>query len=171
MENPNMAVEIAVDRLHTSIVVAGRSEGLVVFELIGYLDGPDTAPAVAALAAEWKVRQVVVDPRSPAATLIAPLRALGLVVVEPKATDMAVAHGRFVDELRGGRLKYLPHPALDAAVQYAGSRPLAGAEAIERRKVEADAGPLAAAELAVWALLDGPAHTSSVYEERGLVGL
>lgn len=154
MENPSMGVEIAVDRLHTSIVVAGRSEAGVVFELVAYLDGTDTAPVVAAMAGERKVAQVAVDPRSPAATLIAPLRALGMAVVEPAATDMAVAHGRFVDELRAGRLRYVPHPALDAAVQFAGSRPLAGAEAIERRKVEADAGPLAAAELAVWVVLD-----------------
>lgn len=156
MEDQRIAVEVAVTRRHTSIVAAGRTEGGVVFELIGYLDGPDCAAEVAAMAAVRQVRQVAVDPRSPAATLIAPLRALGLDVLEPKATDMAVAHGRFVDELRGGRLKYLPHPALDAAVQFAGARPLAGAEAVDRRTPEADAGPLAAAELAVWAVLDAP---------------
>ena len=156
MEDQRMGVEISVDRRHTSIVTAGRSDGLLVFELIAYLNGSDTAENVAAMAAARDVKQVTVDPRSPGATLIAPLRALGLKVLEPKATDMAVAHGRFVDELRAGRLKYVAHPALDAAVQFADSRPLAGAEAIERRKVEADAGPLAAAELAVWTILDGP---------------
>ena len=156
MDDPRIAVEISHDRLHTSIAAAGRSGAVVVVELIGYLAGSDTAEQVAAMAAGREVKQVTVDPRSPAATLIAPLKGLGLTVNEPKAVDMAVAHGRFVDELRAGRLKYVAHPALDAAVQFAGSRPLAGAEAIERRKVEADAGPLAAAELAVWSVLDGP---------------
>lgn len=170
MDDPRIGVEISVDRLHTSVVAAGRVKAGVVFELIAYLDGSDTAAEVVTLCSNRGVGQVVVDPRSPASTLIAPLKAARLTVTEPKAVDMAVAHGRFVDELRAGRLKYLPHPALDAAVQYAGSRPLAGAEAIERRKVEADAGPLAAAELAVWAVLDGPAGPS-VYEERGLVEL
>lgn len=170
MDDPKIGVEISVDRMHTSVVAAGRVPAGVVFELIAYLDGSDTAAEVVALCSARDIRQIVVDPRSPASTLIAPLKAARLTVTEPKAVDMAVAHGRFIDELRAGRLKYLPHPALDAAVQYAGSRPLAGAEAIERRRVEADAGPLAAAELAVWAVLDGPAGPS-VYEDRGLVEL
>ena len=141
---------------HTSVAAAGRSGDLVVVDIVAYLDGSDTADQIAAKAKGMAVRQVTVDPRSPAATLIAPLRALGLTVVEAKATDIAVAHGRFLDELGAGRLKYVPHAALDAAVQFADIRPLAGAEAIERRTSEVDAGPLAAAQLTVWAVLDGP---------------
>ena len=71
---------------------------------------------------------------------------------ELHARALAIAHGAFIDELRAGRLKYRPHPALTAAVQHANTRPLAGAEALERRRVEADAGPLEAAELAAWLL-------------------
>jgi hypothetical protein len=82
--------------------------------------------------------------------LIAPLRGLGLHITEPGSHDLVVAHGRFIDEMRAGRLKYRPHPALTAAVQHANTRPLAGAEALERRRVEADASPLEAAELAGW---------------------
>ena len=47
---------------------------------------------------------------------------------------VAVAHGRFIDELRAGRLKIADHPVLDLAAQHAFTRPLAGAEALEHRK-------------------------------------
>lgn len=150
-------IEISTDRLHTSIVAAGHSDDTtIVFDLIGYLDGSDTADLIAALVADRSPIAVVVDPRSPAATLIEPLGRLGVTITEPTTHDMAVAHGRFVDGLRAGQLRYVPHAALSAAVQHAQTRPLAGAEALERRRVEADAGPLNAAELAVWGLLRPP---------------
>ena len=108
---------------------------------------------MAATVAERRTLEVVVDPRSPAATLIAPLASVGVTVVEPSSHDVAVAHGQLVDELRAGRLRYAGHPALDAAAQHALTRPLAGGEAVERRRVDVDASPFIAAELAVWGLV------------------
>ena len=162
-----IGVEISADRLHTSIVVAGGVDGAVVFELVHYVDGTDTAALVAATLAERRTLGVVVDPRSPAATLIAPLASVGVTVVEPSSHDVAVAHGQLVDEVRAGRLRYAGHPALDAAAQHALTRPLAGGEAVERRRVDVDASPLIAAELAVWGLVRGRSH-KSIYESRGL---
>lgn len=156
--NPyTLGVSIAVDRAHTSVAVAGLVGDVRVFTLAAYLPGSDTADQVAALTRERALDAVVIDPRSPAATLIAPLQALGLTVTETTPRDLAIAHGSFLDELRAGRLKAIdPHPALTAAVQHAAVRPLAGADALERRKVEADASPLEAVELAVWRLLNKP---------------
>jgi hypothetical protein len=157
MHDQVLAVAISLDRQHTAILAAGRlDDDTTAVEVAGYLDGTDTAPAVRDLAAERNVTRCVVDPRSPAATIIAALKTLGLDVIEPNAHDLAVAHGRFIDELRAGRLRYVPHPALTAAVQHADTRPLAGAEALARRHVEADAAPLEAAELAAWGLLCAP---------------
>lgn len=156
MKDTVLGVDIATDRSHTSIVAAGRLDsGEVAFELT-YLDGSDTAADVLALAVERSTAVVVVDPRSPASTLIAPLKALGVNVTTPTTHDMAVAHGRFLDEFRAGRLRYVAHPALTLAAQHADTRPLAGGEALERRKVDADASPLTAAELAVWAVICPP---------------
>lgn len=156
MKDIVLGVEISTDRLHTSVAAAGRlDDDVVAFELVGYFDGTDTAAMVAALATE-RSASVVIDPRSPAATLLEPLQSLntwGRKLLEPTAHDVAVAHGRFVDELRVGRLKYRAHWALDAAVQHADTRPLAGAEAIERRRSDVDISPLTASELAVWGLL------------------
>lgn len=69
---------------------------------------------------------------------------------------MAVAHGRFIDELRAGRLKVADHPQLDAAAQHALTRPLAGGDALDRRKPIVDTSPLVAAELAVWRIVYAP---------------
>jgi hypothetical protein len=145
-------VEISSARSHTSIAAATTHEAATVVELVAYLDGSDTAAAVATIVGTAPVA-VVIDPRSPAATLIAPLQALGVIVTEPSTHDLAVAHGVFLDELKAGRLKVVPHPVLDLAAQHALARPLAGGEALDRRRPEQDTGPLTAAEIAVWALL------------------
>ena len=125
--------------------------------LLEYLDGPDHAATVAEIAGRAvELLGVVVDPRSPAATLVEPLQALGVNLTTPTTHEVAVAHGRFVDELRAGRLKIAEHPNLDAAAQHALARPLAGGEALDRRKPAVDQSPLVAAELAVWKVLAKP---------------
>jgi hypothetical protein len=153
-DKPGIGVEIAVDRTHTSVAAAGPLAARTAVEIVAHLGGSDTAATVAELCASYpKTLAVVIDPRSPAATLIEPLRALRIIVTEVSPRDVAIAHGRFLDELNAGRLKITPHPALDAAAQHALARPLAGGEALERRKPVVDTSPLSAAELAVWAVL------------------
>ena len=157
MKDTKFGVDISVDRMHTSVVAAGRlDDGTVAIELVDYIDGSDTALRIVAIAVERSSTSVVLDPRSPAATLVAPLEALGVKVVTMTAHDLAVAHGSFIDEFRAGRLRYVAHPVLTLAVQHAVTRPLAGGEALERRKSDADASPLTAAEMAVWALVAAP---------------
>jgi hypothetical protein len=92
-----------------------------------------------------------VDPRSPAATLIAPLTDAGVEVTEPSAHDVAVMHGGFLDALNSGRLRHASQPELTAAVRAGSTRPLAGAQAWERRGQSTDVAPAVAAELALWA--------------------
>jgi hypothetical protein len=157
LDNVAIGVEVAHDRLHTSIVAAAPDGDRVAVALLEYLDGTDTAAAVAEIAGKvTKLLGVVVDPRSPAATLIEPLKALGVEPITPTTHEVAVAHGRFIDELRAERLKIGEHPQLDAAAQHALTRPLAGGEALDRRKPVVDAAPLVAAELAVWRVLCSP---------------
>jgi hypothetical protein len=156
LSNVALGVEISNDRMHSAIAAAAAVDGRVAVALVEYLDGSDTAGAVAELAGRAvDLLGVVIDPRSPAATLIGPLESLGVVVTSVNTNQVAVAHGRFVDELRAGRLKIDGHPALDLAAQHALTRPLAGAEALERRKPVVDTSPLVAAELAVWKVLYG----------------
>lgn len=157
LENVALGVEVSTDRLHTSVAAAARDGDRVAVALLEYLDGTDTAATVAEIAGRAiDLLGVVIDPRSPAATLVEPLQALGVVLTIPNTHEVAVAHGRFIDELRAGRLRIADHPQLDAAAQHALTRPLAGGEALDRRKPVADPSPLVAAELAVWRVLTAP---------------
>jgi len=62
---------------------------------------------------------------------------------------MAVAHGRFLDWTRAGKLRHRGDQALTEAVrQAAARRTAAGAQAVDRR-VAVDPEPLLAAQLAV----------------------
>lgn len=159
-----LGIDIAHDRSHTSAVFATEvDEGRVLIEL-EYLEGSDTVQALAALARRRPgLVATVIDPRSPATTLLEPLAALQVAVVEVSARDVALGHGLFLDELRAGRLRYVEHEALTAAAQFAVARPLAGAQALERQRVEVDASPMTAAELAVWALLRRQPATEPIF--------
>ena len=104
------------------------------------------------------VQSVVIDPHSPGATLIKPLTDAEVTVTQPSTSDIAVAHGSFLDELAAGRLRPAGQPELDAAVRHGAQRPLGGATAWQRRGMPVDVSPPSAATLDVWALLYGPAE-------------
>ena len=149
-----LACELSEDRKHASVVAAGREKDgpRVVVDLVWY-DHPRAVVArIAKLVIDHDPVATVVDPRSQAATLIRPLAEAGIVVTEPNTADVAVAHGEFLDLVNDGRMAHLDQPPLTAAVRAAQQRPLAGAQAWERRLV-VDQSPLVAATLAVWAFL------------------
>jgi hypothetical protein len=152
-----LGVDIAEDRSHTSIVAAGRlDDGSVLISLLHYLDGTDAVPRVTAEQAARTVLAVILDPHSPGATLIAPLKAAGIKVTELSTSDVAVAHGEFLDELAAGRIRHAGQPILDAAVRHGTQRTLGGASAWQRRGAVVDVSPALAAEWAVWGLLHAP---------------
>jgi hypothetical protein len=153
-----LALEIAEDRQHTSIVAAGRlPTDLVLVELVAYLDSTDPVGTVLELQAKRTVLAVAVDPHSNAATTISPLEAAGVTVTRPTSVDLVVAHGRFLDELAAGRIRHQGQAELTAAVRHLEQRRLGGATAPERRGALVDVAPAVAAELAVWGLLNAPA--------------
>jgi hypothetical protein len=146
------AAEISQDRKHAAVVAAGREvDGTrVVVDLVWY-DHP--RGLVARLSGLWEKHDpvsLVVDGRSQSATLLKPLAEAGIMVAQPSTQDVAVAHGDFLDLVNDGRLAHLDQPPLTAAVRAAQQRPLAGAQAWERR-VDVDQSPLVAATLACWA--------------------
>lgn len=152
-----LGIEVAEDRNHSAIVAAGRlDDGAALLDLLAYIEGSDAVPAVLTLRAERTVRGVVVDPHSPGATLIKPLVAAGVEVTEPTSSDVAVAHGLLLDELKAIRLRHAGQPELTAAMRAATARPLGGASALQRRGATVDVSPAVAAELALWGLLTLP---------------
>jgi hypothetical protein len=78
---------------------------------------PDRAEATAAVLRLPKTRtvqSVVIDPRSPGATLIKPLTDAEVTVTRPSTSDVTVAHGTFLDERAAGRLRHAEQPELGA---------------------------------------------------------
>ena len=129
-----LALEIAEDRRHTSVVAAGRlPSGLILLDLAAYLEGTDPVAAVTRIRDAQTVVSVVVDPHSHAATTIRPLEAAEIEVTRPTSTDIAEAHGRFLDELAAGRIRHLGQPELTAAMRHLEQRRLGGATAPDRR--------------------------------------
>jgi hypothetical protein len=139
-------------REHGSIVAAGRSgSGKVLVDLAPFYDHPRLLVArMEELYAKHDPVAVAVNPKSQSGTLVKPLAEAGIVVLEPSAQDVAVAHGEFLDLVNDGGLEHLDQPPLTAAVRAAQQRPLAGAAAWDP-KVAVDQGPLVAATLACWA--------------------
>jgi hypothetical protein len=146
------AAEISEDRRRCAVVAAGRSDaGKILVDLAPYYGSPQGA--VARLGELWAAHDplaIVVDPRSQAGTLLAPLKEAGIIAKEPATADVVIAHGEFLDLVAQGELEHLDQPPLTAAVRSAAQRPLAGAQAWERR-LGVDQSPLVAATLAVWA--------------------
>jgi hypothetical protein len=149
-----LGLEIAEDRSHTSIVAAGAMDGgLVLISLLHYLPGTDAVGVVLGETEARPVQAVVIDPRSPGATLISPLLAAGVDVTELSTSDVAVAHGEFIDDLKAGRIRHEGQPELTAAVRHITERPMGGSTVWQRRGAVVDVAPALAATWAVWGLL------------------
>ena len=147
-----LAVEISEDRKRAAIVAAGREKDgtRIVIDLVWYDHPRGAVDRLSGLNVKHDPVAVVVDPRSQAGTLLRPLADAGVFVTQPATSDVVVAHGELLDLIGDGRLAHLNQPPLTSAVQAAQQRPLAGAQAWERR-VQVDQSPLVAATLACWA--------------------
>ena len=149
-----IALEIAENRTHTSIVAAGHLDGdLILLELAAYLSGTDPAAVVAELGRHPRPLAIVIDAHSNAATLLQPLETAGFRPVRPTSVDLVVAHGGLLDLLAAGRIRHRGQAELTAGMRHLEQRRLGGATAPERRGSAVDVGPAVAAELACWALL------------------
>lgn len=146
---------ISEDRKHAAVAAAGRSaqSGKVLVDLAPYYDHPRGVVArLAALYEKHDPVAVVVNAKAQSGTLIEPLKAAGIIAVQPSAEDVAVAHGQFLDLVNDGGLEHLDQKPLTDAVRASQQRPLSGAQAWDA-KVPVDQSPLVAATLAVWAFL------------------
>jgi hypothetical protein len=147
-----LGAAISEDRQRASVVAAGRVDGKVTVDLKFY-DHP--RGVIAALTALYEARDpvaVVVNAKAQSGTLIEPLKAAGIIAVQPTAEEVAVAHGQFLDLIEDGGLQHLNQKPLTDAVRASQQRPLSGAKAWDPR-VDVDQSPLVAATGAVWAFL------------------
>jgi hypothetical protein len=147
------AADVTPDRSAAAIGVAGlRADGLEHAEVIDHRPGTSWAvPRLVDLAARWNPCAVVVDDTGPAGSLIAPLEVAGVEVIKPTTKARAAADSGFYDAVTDSRsLRYVPRPALDAAVAGAATRPLGDSWAWARKGLSTDICPLVAVSLARW---------------------
>jgi len=141
------AGDIAQDRTRSAIVAACAG----VLEVVESRPGTDWIGArLVELVARHAPAGVLVDRIGPSATLADDLAAAGVPLFPLTAGVYAAACERFVDDLTNGRIRYRPHPALDAAVDAAAQRPLGDGWAWGRRRAAAPICELVAATLASW---------------------
>jgi hypothetical protein len=141
-------------RQHAAIVAAGRGKsGRVTIDLVWYAHPSGAVARLAELSVRHDPLAVVVDAGSQSATLLRPLADAGVWVTSPPAREIASGHGEFLDLVNDGGLEHLDQPPMTAAVRAAQQRPLAGAQAWDRRTVQVDQSPVEAATLAVHAFL------------------
>jgi hypothetical protein len=169
------ALDVAPDREYASIAVAGRrADGLLHAEITGrtvldHRPGTDwIVPRAKELVEAWKPVAFVVDPASPAGSLITKLEAAGITVTSTSAREHAQACGAFYDavvkpkeahEDWASKLRHLDQAPLNTALAGAEKRTLGDAWAWARRTATSDISPLVAATLALWGLETVPADS------------
>jgi hypothetical protein len=156
VDEVTVGLEVSQDRSHVSLVTCGEMpDATKLVNLVHYLDG--TANVTAAVI-DLAPIAVVIDRRSPAVNLVAQLEDADLEVVLAQRADLEEAHANLLDALVAGTLKFTGRPELDAAVRHAEERATDGAPVLRRRST-VDAGPLLAAELALWGWSHRPTTT------------
>lgn len=144
-------VEISTDRQRCAVVRAHRPDDRITVDLVWYEPPACAVDFVNGCYESEDPVAVVLDPRSQTVTLVRKLADAGVPVTRLKPEDVAVANGEFMDLLDRRGLRHLNQDPLTMAVRAAQQRPLAGAQAWER-KVTVDQAPLNASTFAVWAL-------------------
>jgi hypothetical protein len=151
---PCFALDVTHERTHASIGVAGyRSDRRRHIEVIDRRPGVDwVVGRMAELAHRWAPLPVVVDPASPAASLLIDLAAAGVPTETLSARDYASACGMLYDAVLAGAVAHLDQPVLNQAATLARRRVVSDAW-VWARKVGADISPLVAVTLAQWGLV------------------
>jgi hypothetical protein len=148
----SFAADVTPERSHAAIAVAGlRADGLGHGEVVDHRPGTGwVVGRLVELVEKWRPCAVVVDDTGPAGNLIAPLEAHGIEVTKPTGRGMAHAAGDLFDAVAERTMRYVPRPALDAAVAGAAQRPLGDGWAWARKGLSTDICPLVAVSLARW---------------------
>lgn len=163
------AVDMTPERTHVSIAVAGPWRGGTHVEVVENRPGTGWFKERARdLTQKWGPRCWVIDPGSPAGSLIPDLKdalkadpeaededddpRLLAPIVQTKTRDVVNACGQFYDAVLEAKLSHLDQPPMATALAGAQKRELGDAWAWARRIVSVDISPLVAATLAKWGL-------------------
>ena len=149
------AVDVTPDRSSAVIGVASkRRDGLLHVEVAMRDRGTAwIVKELARMADEYDPTAVVIDPGSPAGSLIDEVEAAGVMVTRTTARDVAQACGQLFDAATDTKtLRHLGQDSLDAAIAGAQQRKVSDAWAWDRQALTVDISPLVAVTLAAWGL-------------------
>jgi len=162
------AVDVTPERSHASICVAGRFGDGVHVEVVDNRPGTAwVAERARDLTEKWGPRCWVIDPGSPAGSLIKEVTdalkvdpdeevdedeepRLLAPIVQTKTRDIVQATGQFYDAVAAGRISHLDNAPLSTALAGARKRELGESWAWARRSPGVDITPLVGVTLARW---------------------
>lgn len=148
-----LAIDVAPDRSTASVALAGRrADGLWHIELDEQRNGTGwIVPFVVQRCERNRIRAVVVDEKSPAASLVDEFRQAGVKVTTTGAMDMASACAGLYDLVMREELRHTDQPQVNASLASASKRPLLdGAWAWNRKGDASDITSIVAVTLALW---------------------
>jgi hypothetical protein len=168
---PVLGVDVSTDRSRSAIVAAGRSAGDARVEVIERRRGTSwVVDRVGEIVTDHEIAQIVINPKSQAATLIAAIEEkVGFEVTVVSADEYAEACGTFLDAANDEALRHGRQPELDDSIKGVATRPLGERFAWDKKKSENDITALCAATVARWGALRG--EEVSVYNDRDLLVL
>lgn len=178
-----LCVDVSWDRSHAHVGLASfRADGDVHVELIASRAGNDwVLPWLLSEERSEVVRAAPVavqSGRTPAQSLVEPMRDAGINVIEWSGPDLTSGFGDFYDMVRAAigegtgkrRVWHRNQSPLNLAAATAVSKPSGDAWVIDRKKSASDAAPLIAVNGAAWCLLAGLAKPKrSKYEDSDLL--
>jgi hypothetical protein len=149
-----LAFDVAVDRSDGAIVAAWRSEdGVAHVEVADHRPGVGWLPArLGELVERWRPVSVSYDAAGPALDVADVVTRGGLELVGLKAREYVAACAGLLEGLvaEPAKVRYRPHPALDAAANDAARRAIGDGWGWGRRQSAGSLAALTAATVAVW---------------------
>ncbi len=152
VERLALAVEVAPDRTFASVALGGqRADEKWHVELVEQRNGTNwVVPYVVGLCQKNKIRAVVLDGISPAASLAEDFRAAKVTPTIAVSRDMANACGALYSATLEETLHHIDQPQLNASLSMAKKRTLEGGWAWDRKSPSGDITPIVSVTLALW---------------------
>uniref|UniRef100_A0AAU8B0L3 Terminase n=1 Tax=Dulem virus 32 TaxID=3145750 RepID=A0AAU8B0L3_9CAUD len=147
-----LAIDVSPNRDRAAVGLAGlRGDDLAHVELDESREGTGwIVDYVAARCANNPIAAVVVDAKSPAASLVRSLKARKVRVVTTNTEDMTDACADMVDACMNNELRHIAQPQLTLALNSARKRSIGERWAWNRKSAESDITPIVAITLALW---------------------
>ena len=155
-----LAFDVAVDRSDAAIVAAWRDDtGVGHLEVVDHRDGVGWLPErLGELVGRWRPVAVGYDAAGPALDVADVVTRGGLELVGLKAREYVAACAGLLEALvaEPAKVRYRPHPALDAAANDAARRAIGDGWGWGRRQSVGSLSALTAATVSVWGVRSRP---------------